>query len=326
MRVSFPSIAIVTVPVLLSGCTALVELKPSRPVVASYWHETLPHGGRSVDLVDWWASFNDPSLAKLLDIAELGNPTIQEAVANIDKARASIDTARAGLFPSLDGSASVTRGGNKGDDLNRARAGISKSGGLDASWELDLFGKTKNQTQAAIARAQGKVWSWHDARVSVAAELGDYYVQYRACRQLEQLYRDELASQKETIRATERSAESGFTSAADLALSRASTATSSSSLTSQHGACEILVKSMVQLTAADEVSIRTVALLPYAQQICSGCHSGNYVKYLRFNEKKCLAGEPGFEPRSTESESAVLPLNYSPIREAPGAFVWWVVI
>jgi len=256
MRVSFPSIAIVTVPVLLSGCTALVELKPSRPVVASYWHETLPHGGRSADLVDWWASFNDPSLAKLLDIAELGNPTIQEAVANIDKARASIDTARAGLFPSLDGSASVTRGGNKGDDLNRARAGISKSGGLDASWELDLFGKTKNQTQAAIARAQGKVWSWHDARVSVAAELGDYYVQYRACRQLEQRYRDELASQKETIRATERSAESGFTSAADLALSRASAATSSSSLTSQHGACEILVKSMVQLTAADEVSIR----------------------------------------------------------------------
>ncbi len=256
MRRFFSSISIVTTFVSLTGCTAIGDLKPSHSVVASYWHETLPHGGRSSDLVDWWASFKDPSLTELLDLAERGNPSIQEAVANIDKARASLDSARAGLFPSLDGSASASREGNKGDDLNKIRAGTSKSGGLDASWELDLFGKTKKETQAAAARAEGKVWSWHDARVSVAAELGDYYVQYRACRQLERLYRDELASQRETIRATEKSADSGFTSTADLALSRASAATSSSSLTSQHGDCEILVKSIVQLTAADELSVR----------------------------------------------------------------------
>ncbi|MFW2229772.1 efflux transporter outer membrane subunit [Rhizobium sp. CRRU65] len=258
MRIVFSSVSILAILAVLSGCTSLGALKPSRSVVAPYWHATLPHGGRSPELVAWWASFKDPSLTELLTLAERENPTVQEAVANIDKARATLDSARASLFPSLGGSASATREANNGDDLNKIVAGTNRSGGLDAAWELDLFGKTKKETQAAALRAQGKVWSWHDARISVAAEVGDYYVQYRACRQLEQLYRDELASQRETILATEKSAQSGFTSTADLALSRASAATSSSNLTAQRGDCEIIVKSLVQLTATDEFVIRTL--------------------------------------------------------------------
>jgi len=242
--------------VALAGCTSVGEFKPSSTVVAPYWHATLPHGGHPTQLLAWWGSFKDPTLDGLLSLAERENPSVQEAVANIDKARATLDTARAGLFPSLDGSASATREGNKGDDVNKIAAGTSKSGDLDAAWEIDLFGKTKKEAQAAASRAQGRIWSWHDARISVAAEVADYYVQYRACRQLERLYRDELASQKETIRVTEKSAQSGFTSTADLALARASAATSSSSLTAQRGDCEIIVKSLVQLTGGDELVVR----------------------------------------------------------------------
>ncbi|MGI0522867.1 efflux transporter outer membrane subunit [Rhizobium giardinii] len=250
------SISIFATMALLTGCTSLGELKPSSSVVAAYWHATLPHGGRSTDLLAWWASFKDPSLNGLLSLAERENPSVQEAVANIDKARATLDAAKAGLFPSLDGSATATREGNKGDDANKITAGTSKGGALDAAWELDLFGKTKKETQAAASRAESQIWSWHDARISVAAEVGDYYVQYRACRQLERLYRDELASQRETIRVTERSAQSGLTSTADLALARASAAASSSSLTAQRGDCEIIVKSLVQLTGGDEPVVR----------------------------------------------------------------------
>ena len=159
-------------------------------------------------------------------------------------------------FPSLDGAASLTRSGNKGDGINKSAGATTKAADLDASWELDLFGKVKKQTQSAATRAAGKVWSWHDARVTVAAEVGDYYVQYRACRLIERLYRDELASQRETVRLTEKSAQSGFTSTADLALVRASAASSSSSLTAQRGACEIIVKSLVQLTGGDETAVR----------------------------------------------------------------------
>lgn len=253
-----PSISMIFLAAVLGGCTSLGELKTSSPVVASYWHATLPHGGRSSELLSWWAGFKDPSLDELIQLAETENAEIQKAVANIDKARATLDSSRAGLFPSLDGSASVTRSGTVGGSANEVAALTSRSGGLDARWELDLFGRTKRQAEAAASRAQGQVWSWHEARISVAAEVGDYYVQYRACRQLERLYRDEFASQRETINVTEKSAQSGLISTSDLALARASAATSSSNLTAQRANCEIIVKSLVQLTGGDEPVVRSL--------------------------------------------------------------------
>ena len=45
---------------------------------------------------------------------------------------------------------------------------------------------------------------------------------------------------------------------------------------------------------------------------CSGSGTRYLIKSLIYKEKGELAGEPGFEPRLTESESVVLPLNYSP--------------
>lgn len=255
-RTISPSLTLFASLALLTGCSSLGAITPSTASVAASWYATLPHGGRSAELVDWWASFKDPSLTELLGLAERDNPTVEEALANIAKARATLDSARAGLFPSLDGSASATREGNRGKDANRVSAGTVKTGALDAGWELDLFGRTRKEAQAAASRAEGQVFSWHDARVSVAAEVGDYYVQYRACRQLERLYRDELASQRETIHITEKSSQSGLTSTADLALARASAASSSSNLTAQRGECQIIVKSLVQLTGGDELVVR----------------------------------------------------------------------
>lgn len=49
---------------------------------------------------------------------------------------------------------------------------------------------------------------------------------------------------------------------------------------------------------------------------CSGRLWQRSAKWLKNNKKDGLAGEPGFEPRLTESESVVLPLNYSPAGRA----------
>lgn len=139
---------------------------------------------------------------------------------------------------------------------NRIAASTTSSGGLDASWEIDLFGKTRQKSEAAQLRVHEQIANWHEARVSLAAEVADYYVQYRACRQLENAYSVELASQRETIRATETAATSGLTSTADLALARASAASSSSTLTAQRAECEVLVKSLAQVTGGDEARVR----------------------------------------------------------------------
>jgi NodT family efflux transporter outer membrane factor (OMF) lipoprotein len=246
----------VCVTLFLTGCASFAELRSVDMKVAEIWHATLPHDGRTSDLLSWWSTFNDPSLTALIGYAEAESPSLESAAADIEKARATLASAQSSLFPGLDGSGSVTRSGTDGDAANRVAASTTSSGGLDASWEIDLFGKNRQTSEAARLRIHEEIANWHDARVSLAAEVADYYVQYRACVQLENAYRVELVSQRETIRATESAAASGLTSTSDLALARASAASSSSTLTSQHAECEILVKSLAELTGGDEGRVR----------------------------------------------------------------------
>ncbi|MGV1989184.1 efflux transporter outer membrane subunit [Agrobacterium sp. 22-221-1] len=249
---------VITVAICLtvSGCASFTELRSSDLKVANVWHATLPHDGRTSDLVSWWSSFNDASLSGLLLAAQQENPDLASAAADIESARATLASSRASLFPGVDGSVSVERSGTNGDAANRVAAATTSSGALDASWEIDLFGKNRQTSEAARLRVHEQIANWHDARVSLAAEVADDYIQYRACRQLERSYSIELASQRETIRATETAATSGLTSSADLALARASAASSSSTLISQRAECELLVKSLAQLTGGDETRVR----------------------------------------------------------------------
>ncbi|MCA1494039.1 efflux transporter outer membrane subunit [Ensifer sp. NBAIM29] len=243
---------------VLTGCASFAELGTAGVQVANVWHATLPHAGRTSDLATWWSTFNDPSLTSLIGYAQEENPSLASAAADIDKARATLASARSSLFPGLDGSGSVTRSSTDGDAINRVAASTISSGSLDASWEIDLFGKTRQKSEAAHLRVHEQIANWHEARISLAAEVADYYVQYRACRQLENVYSMELASQRQTMRATEAAATSGFTSTADLALVRASAATSSSTLTAQRAECEVLVKSLAQVTGSDETRVREI--------------------------------------------------------------------
>jgi len=209
-------------------------------------------------LLDWWSGFNDPALDQLLALSEQRSTALAVATANIEAARATSQSQQSGLLPSATANASVMRSGTNADNSQKVPASTTRSGALDASWELDLFGKTRNEIKAADARVEARVSDWHDARVSLAAEVADDYVQYRACRLLEAAYREELTSQQQTIKATELSAASGLKSTADLALVRASAASSASSLTAQAAECEVLVKSLSELTGGDELKVRAL--------------------------------------------------------------------
>ena len=239
-----------------AACTPVTgSLLPQQKLVSD-WQARLPHDGETGELLDWWDMFDDGSLKALLTIAEQENATLAVAAANIRSARANYETQRSYLLPSADASASVTRSGTDAHGAQKVSASTSRSGALDANWEVDLFGKARNNAKAADARTASSVADWHDARVSLSAEVADYYVQYRACRQLVATYRQELASQKQTIKATEMSASSGLKSTADLSLVRASAASSSSSLIAQEAECELMVKSLAEITGGDEARVR----------------------------------------------------------------------
>lgn len=258
MNATYRRIGSLAACLLVSGCTAIADLRKADVTVANAWHATYPHGGRTSDLLTWWSTFGDPSLATLIATAQVENPGLDSAASEIERARATLASARSGLFPTVTSAALLTRSGAGDNDANEIAASTTNSGNLDASWEVDLFGKTPRKTEAARLRANERVADWHDARVSLAAEVADFYVQYRACRHVERLYKAELASQRETVRATETASNSGFTSSGDLELARASAASSSSTLISQQADRELLVKSISRLTGGNELPVRDI--------------------------------------------------------------------
>ncbi len=143
------------------GCGRLMS-QPSTSIainVPAAW--SLAGSGKETStssLAEWWLRFNDPLLGDLVTEALKANTGIKSGQAAVRQARALRDVAAAGLLPVLDGSASAQRGksGNNGA-VNTFKAG------LDASWELDIFGANRSalDTSEAMVRAS-------------AADLADY--------------------------------------------------------------------------------------------------------------------------------------------------------
>lgn len=241
----------------LASCAAGPDYREPVPEAPLVWSAPLPHEGDIGAIAQWWRQFDDPLLEQLVAMAEADSPSLAKAWANIEKARTTLVSAKADGLPGITAGGSATRG--KQQSQNGAEAiSESRSGGLDASWEIDLFGKVRRSAEAAQARVDARVSDWHDARVSLAAEVADTYIQYRACGLLADAYERELASILQTEQATAALVEAGFRARSEDALARAGSASSRSTLVSQRGQCELLVKSLVSLTGIDEVRLRAL--------------------------------------------------------------------
>jgi NodT family efflux transporter outer membrane factor (OMF) lipoprotein len=135
-------------------------------------------------------------------------------------------------------------------------AATSVQAGFQASWEIDIWGGNNASKNAAMARLDGSQAGWHEARVSVAAEVANTYLNLRTCEQLVIVAKDDVTSRTETSRLTGLLAQAGFTAPANAALARASSAQSQSMLTMQRTQCDLQVKALVALTTISEPLLR----------------------------------------------------------------------
>lgn len=242
----------------LTGCTVGPNYQRPQLSMPASWQAARPHAGSTQALVNWWSGFGDPALTQLQQWAESDSPSLDVAVARITQARATLTTSHADALPAVTASASHTRAQQTfqfGATPSTTRT-TSTLGGLDASWELDLFGRVHRNNQAARARIEARENDWNDARISLAAEVADSYAQYRGCRQLAGAYRQQMESQEETTRLTRLTADAGFTAPSDLALADAAAASVRSSYIDQQSQCDLLVKTLVSLTGKQEEEIR----------------------------------------------------------------------
>lgn len=250
----------------LAGCTTVgPDYTPPSVNIPASWHAALPHQGSTTHLLHWWSGFNDRTLDLLLHSAESGNPTLDQATSAIAAARASREQASANFSPKAGGSVGLNRSGTSqlGSSLPNASAATisqpnatTRSGGLDASWEVDLFGSVRRGEQAAEARLEAREAEWHDARISLAAEVGSEYINFRACQILLQTQQGNLASLRNTADSTKAAVDQGLMSPAESTLAAAGVANAEASVRAQQAECDLGIKALVVLTGIDEASLR----------------------------------------------------------------------
>lgn len=166
----------------------------------------------------WWKQFDDPVLEALEAQALEANRDVRVAVARFDQARAIFDERNRLRYPTVTAGASV-------DVREQAQPGFFNEpirinafrAGLDASWEIDLFGRIRAAIAAATANAQGFAAALAGVRVTVAADVARNYYELRGIQAQQSVLERSLANQREALRLTIVRRDAGFGEEQDVA-------------------------------------------------------------------------------------------------------------
>jgi outer membrane protein, multidrug efflux system len=245
--------------ITLAGCASTTTLPSaqttqtdSQIAAPSAWQAALPHGGSTATMANWWTQWGDAALVELMDAAQKESATLSSARNRIAQARAALTGAQSALLPGVNANAQASRSVQSPG----APQASALSAGLQASWEIDVFGGNRAASSAAQARLDGAELGWHEARVAVAAETAATYYSLRYCESSAVLAQNDAASRAETARLGELTAKAGFNAPANAALARASAADGANTVRAALAQCSVLVKSLVALSGLDEPALR----------------------------------------------------------------------
>jgi len=228
----------------LAGCSVGPDYQAPKPQLPGSYHalDSQERSKPQTSAVDtrWWRNFNDPQLDSLIARAIAGNLSLQQTVLRIAGAREQLSQAQGGLFPSLNGSAKVTRqqlglegllkanGVNDQVDSTVASQlnGLTQpvtlyQGSFDASWELDLWGKVRRQIESANAQQQAAIEQRNDALVSLEAEVVRAWLQLRGAQATVNTLQQQIAVADQTWQLTQSQQRNGLAPLTDVENARA---------------------------------------------------------------------------------------------------------
>lgn len=220
---------------MLIGCSqAPVYKTPAIPEPAAYkgstaiWQpaqpaDNLPRG-------DWWLGYQDSSLDNMVARLDAANADLAVAMAHFDQATAYASQARADYFPTVSAGAYATR--NK-QSLHRALRSSTQptvygdnSIGLMTNYEVDLWGRVRNQVEAGEAGAQAAAADLQSVHLSLRAELVNDYLALRMLDAQSKLLSDKIDDYAKALELTKNRFRGGIDSALDVSRAKVQLETS----------------------------------------------------------------------------------------------------
>ncbi len=171
--------------------------------------------GREVLSERWWLDLDDPSLDALIVEGLAGSPDLAIWWDRLDQARALARKAGADLWPAVGLDADAARFGQRGDSVPESY-GSSFSLGAAASYELDLWGRIRSTTDAAVLDARASEEDVRAAALSLSAQIAATWYEVAEARSQIRLLEEQVETNRLVLEIITLSFRSGQVGAADV--------------------------------------------------------------------------------------------------------------
>jgi NodT family efflux transporter outer membrane factor (OMF) lipoprotein len=211
---------------LLTGCSVGPDYhRPDAPVPDSWkeaagkWKVAEPQDQLSRG--KWWEVFRDPGLSALEEQLDVSNQNIAQAEAQYRAAAAISRGARSTFFPSVTTSPSATRSqGGQGRFAASGSASPTVNSyqlPVDASWEIDLFGRIRRNLEAGLAGEQAAGAQLEAVRLAMQAQLASSWFALKGLDAQQQLLSTNVAGYEKALELTTNRYKQGVVSGVDVA-------------------------------------------------------------------------------------------------------------
>jgi NodT family efflux transporter outer membrane factor (OMF) lipoprotein len=191
----------------LAGCALAPEYRRPEAPVAPAFPQPAAEAGTPAAQLPWRRFLSDPRTQALVALALESNRDLRIALANVEQARAALGVAQADRLPSV----------GAGIGASRSSASSSYTAGLTVpAFELDLFGRVKNLSEAAAARALASDEARRAVQLSLVAAVADTELALRADDEQIAITAQVLATREASLRLTRVRFDAGAAGEAEL--------------------------------------------------------------------------------------------------------------
>jgi NodT family efflux transporter outer membrane factor (OMF) lipoprotein len=229
-RAGFEIILLVLALVASAGCTVGPDFVRPKTTVSPNW---LDAGDQRVqtgpsEYRNWWKAFDDPVLDRLIERAYRENLSLRSAGVRVLQARAQLGIAIGDIFPQTQqgiGSVQYYR------TSDRASTAAAFNGsfdywqsqiGLQASWELDFWGKFRRTIESADASLLSTLAVYDNTLVTLTADVANSYITIRTDEERIRIARENVEIQEQSLKIAEARFKYGTVTQLDVEQARTS--------------------------------------------------------------------------------------------------------
>ncbi len=221
---------------------------------------------------NWWEIFKDPQLNDLENQLNINNQDIRQFFQNFMEARALIGEANSQLYPTVSVGPTYSYSRTPSSSAQSFTAGARNfwSVPFDASWEIDLWGKLRNQVNSAAYTSQTSAAGLANEQLSEQASLAVYFFEIRGQDALIKLFNDTIDFDKKQVQYTQSQYQTGVGDQISVVEAQSTLATNEAAATNlqiaqaqyEHAMAVLIGKSPSQFSIPIKTLVATAPTIP----------------------------------------------------------------